>query len=524
MSKLQAYDFDIVYVKGKKNIVADALSRRPHLLAVGIVMDDWREMILAEYVKDSWASGIIEGAIQDSRYTVVNYLIIYKERIYLVPGSAMKQKILRAFHDSPMAGHPGFFKTYRQVRECFTWKGLKSEVLQFVRECPVCQQNKQEHSFLGGLLQPLPIPEKKWDSISMDFITGLPKAQGQDCIFVVVDRLTKFAHFFAISSTYSAAQTVELFFCEVFRLHGLPRSIVSDRDSRFLSHFWQELFRLCGTELTPSTSYHPQTDGQTEIVNKWVEGYLRNYIAGQQRAWVKWLHLGEYCYNTSFHMSIQMSPFMALYGYDAPNFLDLLFGDSRVPKAKDMLQECQDIMRSLKENLQKAQNQQKQYADQHRVERFFEVGDMVYLMLQPYRQSSLKRSGAEKLKPCYYGPFKVIRRVGEVAYELELPADSKVHNVFHVSRLKKALGHNVVPSVVLPPLDDEGKLILVPEAILDTRERVLRRRTIREYLVKWRNLPVEDATWENEQILQHPELKLLEDKQFWEGRTVMSPF
>ena len=108
----------------------------------------------------------------------------------------------------------------------------------------------------------------------MDFITGLPKAQGRDCIFVVVDRLTKFAHFFAISSTYSAAQTAELFFREVFRLHGLPRSIVSDRDSRFLSHFWQELFRLCGTELTPSTSYHPQTDGQTEIVNKWVEGYL----------------------------------------------------------------------------------------------------------------------------------------------------------------------------------------------------------------------------------------------------------
>ena len=116
---------------------------------------------------------------------------------------------------------------------------------------------------------------------------------------------------------------------------------------------------------------------------------------------------------------------------------------------------------------------------------------MVYLMLHPYRQSSLKRSGVEKLKPRYYGPFKVIRRVGEVAYELELPADSKVHNMFHVSRLKKALGHNVVPSVVLPPLDDKGKLILVPEAILDSKERVLRRRTIKEYLVKWRNLPVE---------------------------------
>ena len=148
---------------------------------------------------------------------------------------------------------------------------------------------------------------------------------------------------------------------------------------------------------------------------------------------------------------------------------------------------------------------------------------MVYLMLQPYRQSTLKKSGVEKLKPRYYGPFRIIRKVGEVAYELELPADSRVHNVFHVSRLKKALGQNVVPSAVLPPLDDEGKLVLVLEAIIDFRERNLRWCTIREYLVKWKDLPVKDATWENEEILQYPELKLLEDKQFQGGWIVMSP-
>lgn len=139
---------------------------------------------MAEYAKDSWASSVIEGTIQDSRYTVVNDLIIYKERIYLVPESSMKQKILRACHDSPLVGHPRFFKTYRQVRKRFTWKGLKTKVFQFVRECQVCQQNKQEHSFPSGLLQPLPIPEKKWDSISMDFITSLPKARGWDCVLL----------------------------------------------------------------------------------------------------------------------------------------------------------------------------------------------------------------------------------------------------------------------------------------------------------------------------------------------------
>jgi hypothetical protein len=254
----------------------------------------------------------------------------------------------------------------------------------------------------------------------MDFITGLSKTQGRDCIYVVVDRLTKFSHFFSISSEYKATQVADLFFREIFRLHGLPKNIVSDRDNRFLSAFWQELFRLAGTELTPSTSYHPQTDGQTEIVNKWLEGYLRNYVTGQQKAWVKWLHLGEHCYNTTYHMSIGMSPFRELYGYDAPSFVDLVFGDNRAPKAKDWIQESQDILKALKDNLQTAQNQQKIYADRHRVERTFEVGDLVFLRLQPYRQSSLKKSGAEKLKPRFYGPYRVTRRVGEVAYELEL--------------------------------------------------------------------------------------------------------
>lgn len=264
----------------------------------------------------------------------------------------------------------------------------------------------------------------------MDFIMRLPRVHGKDCIYVVVDRLTKYAHFFAITSEFKAPQVEDLFFKEVFKLHGLPRNIVTDRDSRFINLFWQELFRLAHTELTPSTSYHPQTNEQTEIVNKWIEGYLRNYVTGQQSAWVKWLHLGELCYNTTYHMSIRMSPFKALYGYEATSFMDLILANSRVPSAKDMIQQNIDIMKSLRENLQQAQNQQKLYADQRMIERVFEVNDMAYLRLQPYRQSSLKGNGAEKLRPRFYGPFRITRRIGEVAYELELPSGSRIHNVF----------------------------------------------------------------------------------------------
>jgi hypothetical protein len=176
----------------------------------------------------------------------------------------------------------------------------------------------------------------------------------------------------------------------------------------------------------------------------------------------------------------------------------------------------------LKDNLQTAQNRQKRSADRHRIELSFEVGDLVFLRLQPYRQSYLKKSGAENLKPRFYGPYRIMRRVGEVAYELELPKESKIHNVFHVSCLKNAVGQFTNTSEELPPLDEDGQLELVPEEVLEFRERKLRSRVIRECLIRWRGIPLEDATWESEQVLQHPRLVLLEDKQFREGRTVMS--
>jgi hypothetical protein len=293
VSKIQAYDFDIEFVKRKNNMVADALSRRPSVYAMTDISMDWKAHLLVEYSKNKFSCEVMDGQVQDENFRIMDDIIYYKGRIFLVPESAFKARVLQACHDSLVAGHQGFIKTYRQVQERFAWKRLKEDVMSHIKECSTCQANKDEQTHPVGLLQPLPIPEHKWEIISMDFITGLPKVQGKDCIFVVVDRLMKFAHFFAIATDFSAAQVADLFFREVFRLHGLPKTIVSDRDNRFMSTFWQELFRLVGTALTPSTSYHSQTDGQTEIVNKWVEGYLKNYVPGQQKAWVKWLHWGN---------------------------------------------------------------------------------------------------------------------------------------------------------------------------------------------------------------------------------------
>jgi hypothetical protein len=175
VSKIQAYDFEIEYVKGKNNVVADALSRMPPTLSLMDISEDWKSLLLVEYSNNKLACEVFDGQVTDDRYIVVDDAIYYKDRIYLVPGSHIRQKIMQAAHDSPLAGHQGFLKTYKQVRERFTWKNLKGDILKHVQECGVCQRNKVEHTHPAGLLQPLPIPNQKWESISMDFITRLPR-------------------------------------------------------------------------------------------------------------------------------------------------------------------------------------------------------------------------------------------------------------------------------------------------------------------------------------------------------------
>jgi hypothetical protein len=174
VNKVQAYDFDIEYVKGKNNVVVDALSRRPELCSLSEISADWKSELLVEYSMSKFACEVMDNSMQDDRYKVVDDIIYYKDRIYSVLESKLKEKIMKAMHNTPLTRHPRYFKTYRKIRERFSWKALKDDVLRHVRECVTCQQNKAEQTRPAGLLQPLPIPEQKWESISMDFITGLP--------------------------------------------------------------------------------------------------------------------------------------------------------------------------------------------------------------------------------------------------------------------------------------------------------------------------------------------------------------
>jgi hypothetical protein len=228
------------------------------------------------------------------------------------------------------------------------------------------------------------------------------------------------------------------------KLHGTPKVIVSDRDPIFTSHFWKDLFSCLGTQLAHSSSYHPQSNGQTEVVNKCLEGYLRCFTSDKQSHWVDWLPLAEWWYNTSFHSSSKMSPFMALNGYQPPSITSSLKETPRVHTFEDHLLHQQQVLLGLKENLAMAQNRMKQQADQHRSERSFKIGDWVFLRLQPYKKISLKQQNKNnKLSPKYYGPYQVLQKIGSVAYKLELPPTSKIHPDFHVSCLKKVIGNNI---------------------------------------------------------------------------------
>ena len=305
------------------------------------------------------------------------------------------------------------------------------DVQEYISQCDNCQRNKSEHVPYPGLLQPVPIPSQTWEMITMDFVEGLPQSQRFNCILVIIDKFTKYAHFLSLSHPFTALEV--LYLSQVFKLHGAPKSIISDRDKVFTGNVWQELMKLLGTGVQLSTAYHPESDGQSERLNQCLEQYLRCMCFMKPKSWILWLLLAEWWYNTSHHSALGMTPFQALYGYKPPGFAWDASSLAKVPTVEQLLKEREQLSRLLTDQLEKAQQRMKYYADKKRIEREFQIGDEVYLKLQPYKQTSLALRNNLKLSSRYYGPYTVIARISKVAYKLQLPSTSKLHPIFHVS-------------------------------------------------------------------------------------------
>lgn len=352
----------------------------------------------------------------------------------------------------------------------------------------------------------------------MDFIVGLPNSYGYTTIMVVVDRLTKYAHFVAMKSDFNSKSVAEAFMTYVVKLHDVPRTIVSDRDKVFTSSFWKNLFQLQGTILAMSSAYHPQSDGQSKALNKCLEMYLRCFTFDNPKAWFKALTWAEFWYNTTYHTSIGMTPFKAVYGRDPPSILRYEPQNADPQYVREQLQDRDEILTQLKQKLTRAQQAMKHQADKKRSELKLQVGDKVLVKLQPYRQHSVTLRKNQKLGMRFFGPFPVIAKIGEVAYTLKLPEESRIHPVFHVSQLKLFHGNEQKPYLPLPLTEAGNSPIIQPIEVLQARTLVQGTSKLPQLLIQWENTPIEEATWENITDLQHnyPTFNL-EDKVVFKG-------
>ncbi|CAM8999301.1 unnamed protein product [Rhodiola kirilowii] len=422
--KLMGYEFDVRYKPGKDNVVADALSRVPegssHSMQ-GISKPELGVLrALRKYYSEDPDGLTMLQQIRDQPSTFPGHairdgLITFDNKLLVPPNNMLRDLILFEYHNTPSGAHPGRQRTLGRVSSNFTWDGLARDVKTHVDHSHTCKQVKAPNSAPAGLLQPLPIPSQVWQDISMDFITHLPTSKGFTAIMVVVDRFTKYAHFAPMKTGFTAEGVAQLFIREVARLHGFPRTIVSDRDPIFMSKFWREFFRLHQTNLSTSSAYHPESDGQTEIVNRALEDYLRSFVGDTQSDWASYLSWAEYSYNTSWHSSAGMTPFQAVYGRSPPSIIEFVPSDSTHAQVTTTLESRDHILQQLKTNIERAQLRMRQQANRHRTDKSFNIGDWVYIRLQPYRQNSVRNQRTSKLAKRFFGPFEVIATIGPVA-------------------------------------------------------------------------------------------------------------
>ncbi|WOH04359.1 hypothetical protein DCAR_0623768 [Daucus carota subsp. sativus] len=533
---LKDYDCTLEYHPGKANIVADALSRKcssvanlqgstfPSLVElrkmnIGLEVDTCgvllatlnirpvlKERIQKAQINDPKLRDAVERVRQgqETQFTLYEDTLMLGNRICVPNDEDLRREILDEAHNAPYAMHPGATKMYNTMKSHYWWSGMKRDVAEFTAKCLTCQQVKVEHQAPAGKLHPLSIPEWKWEKITMDFVTNLPKTRkGNDAIWIIVDRLTKSAHFLPIRWGCTLDHLAQRYVNEIVRLHGVPISIVSDRDPRFTSRFWKSLQEAMGTRLNFSTAFHPQTDGQSERTIQTLEEMLRACVIEFKGSWDEYIALMEFAYNNHFHSSIGMAPYEALYGRKCRSPLYWDKEGTIILEGPELVQNAVDKVNIVKAKLKATQDRQKSYEDQNRREMEYQVGDKVFLKVSPWK-GVMRFSNKGKLSPRYIGPYEIIEKIGPLAYRLALPPElSQIHDVFHVSMLRR---YRSDPTHVLKDpgieINDNLSYIEEPVKIIGHKTKQLRNREIPLVKVLWRNHAVEEATWETEEHMR----------------------
>ncbi|GAQ92802.1 hypothetical protein KFL_011450010, partial [Klebsormidium nitens] len=513
--QLAQFNLNLVYREGRLNIVPDALSRRPDhkaeppvnqpvLAAVSSVIPDpafltaVRQAITSDPFAQTAISAMLSADTAYATFALDDTLLFESDRLYIPPVPALRTRVLKEHHDCQASGHFGMDKTEDLVNRSFYWPDLQRDVRRYIRSCPQCQANKPTNRRPAGLLQPLPIPNQRWEQITMDLILGLPKTtRGHSGIVVFVDRLSKQILLAPVGDDTTAPVIARIYFDTVFRHKGLSRHIHSDRDPRFTSHFWRTLFRLLGSKVTHTTAFHPESDGQTERANRVVEEVLRHYVHARHTDRDVHLTPVEFSYNNSKQASTGFSPYFLTTGQHplTPGSL-LKPPTSDIPAVDTFLQTIATALDQSKTLLALAQNRQKQYADIRRRPLILQAGDQVYLSTS--NLSLPGRTEVRKLFPKFIGPFPVQQVISETAYKLHLPDHMRIHPVFHVSNLKPFHPNDDAsfpdrnPPPPPPVMTDTGPAHPIDQ-ILDFRNLRRGNRTKLQYLVTFKNLPLHDA-------------------------------
>ena len=510
------FDVTIKHCPGKENI-ADALSRCNLLEAapfeVRIDQDnDLQRKLKRGYKRDRRMSSIISRLKKGSESSLSRtyHWDSSKQRLYLmsepqwrlcIPAGSLRLRLLEMSHDDLSAGHLGRDKSYLRLARGHYWPGMGKAVARFVRTCDVCQRSKGDRP-RQALLQPLPVPQHPWEDIGVDLITGLPlTADGNDAIMTFIDRLTKQAHFIPTKTTLDAEGSADLYLRNVFRLHGLSKSIVSDRDPRFTAQLYRGIFKRLGVRLCFSTPNHPQSDGQTERAHRTIEQILRSVVNHRQNNWEDLLPMSEFAYNNMIQASTGETAFFLNSGRHPIATGDLFpIADGPVRSdSEDWLSRQQAALTIARDNIQAAIEKQTNYANQIRDDRRFLRGEKV-MVFKDYMSTPTSRSQpCTKLKPYWFGPFVIEEVLSRSTVRLKLPSWCRVHPIFNVAALKHYYTDTSRPVPQPPPpiIDLHGHERYVVESVLSHRIRYRRK----QYLVKWEGYS--EPTWEPEDNLMN---------------------